>query len=182
MASYSQPGSDTKLVTTGLSIKYLLRDQSLLRTSKEEFLLTGRQNLDHRREIPGVLNIIQSWAETAQQFITNTPISCIRAVMTQGCGDMLLAWDKKWWWITWLLTGSSSSVEVRLDGFISGVAEADIIQWPNAGSHGTDWDSSRRRTRYQTLHPWDRLRQHLAKSTSQVSTMKVLARQFGRKI
>ena len=91
--------------------------------------------------------------------------------MTQGCGGMLLARGKKWWWITWLLTGSSSSVEVRLDEFISGLAEADNIV-TKTGSHGTDWDSSRRRTRYQTLHPWDRLHQHLAKSTSQVSTWK----------
>ena len=120
---------------------------------------------------PVALNILQGWAEAAQQIITNSPISYIRVVMTQGCGGMLLARGKKWWWITWLLTGSSSSVEVRLDEFISGLAEADNTV-TKTGSHGTDWDSSRRRTRYQTLHPRDRLHQHLAKSTSQVSTWK----------
>ena len=48
-------------------------------------------------------------------------------------------------------TGSTSSVEVRFDEFIRG-AEADNTMI-KTGSHGTDWDSSRRRTRYQTLHP-----------------------------
>ena len=48
-------------------------------------------------------------------------------------------------------TSSTSSVEVRLDEFI-GVAEVDNTM-TKTGSHGTDWDSSRRRTRYQTLHP-----------------------------
>ena len=47
--------------------------------------------------------------------------------MTQGCGGMLLARGKV---VVDNLTstGSSSSVEVRLDEFISGVAEADMIQ------------------------------------------------------
>ena len=84
---------------------------------------------------PVALNILQGWAEAAQQIITNSPISYIRAVMTQGCGGMLLARGKKWWWITWLLTGSSSSVEVRLDEFILGWRKR-IIQWPKQDRTG----------------------------------------------
>ena len=56
----------------------------------------------------------------AQQFITNSPVSYIKAVMTQGWYGMLLARGKV---VVDNLTstGSTSSVEVMLDEFISGL-------------------------------------------------------------
>ena len=79
---------------------------------------------------------------------------------------------EKWWWITWLLlVVHQASRWGSMNLF--GVAEADNTM-TKTRSYGTDWDSSRRRTHYQTLHPWDRLHQHLAKSTSQVSTRKTV--------
>ena len=178
MASYSQPGSGTKFIMTSFSIKYLLRNRSF-DSSIGRVILTGRQILEYRR--PVASNILQSWAEDAQQFITNSPISYIRAVMAQGCGDMLLARDKKWWWITWLLLAAHrESRWGSMNLFWGSGSGYDTMT--KTGSHGTDWDSSRRRTRYWIPHPWDRLHQHLAKSTSQVSTLKVLARQFVQRI
>ena len=68
---------------------------------------------------PVVSDILQDSAEAAQQFITDPPISYIRAVKSRGWIGMLLAQGKT---VVDNLTstGSTSSVEMRLDEFIRG--------------------------------------------------------------
>ena len=168
MASYSQPGSGYQVCHDRFFNKNIYWENQSLNPSIGKVILSGRQKLDKQRT-------------SSIKYITGLSWGCstiyyrLANILHMGGYDTGVGWHatssrEKWWLITWLLLAVHRASRWGSMNLF-GVAEADNTM-TKTGSHGTDWDSSRRRTRYQTLHPWDRLHQHLAKSTSQVSTWK----------